>query len=150
VTAAEVGRRWARAWSRHDPEALADLFDAEGEYDDVAFAIVSRGPAGARGWAEGFLAAFPDLVVDIVAESVTEGMEVVEWLMSGTHRGEFDGLSPTDRPFQVRGVTASASGRAGSSAARTTGTSGRCAVNSSRPDVEPARRRRVTRVNRRP
>lgn len=88
MTNAELGRRWARAWSRHDPEALSDLFDPDGEYDDVAFAVVSRGPGGARGWAEGFLAAFPDLVVDVVAEFATDGDEVVEWLMSGTHRGQ--------------------------------------------------------------
>jgi steroid delta-isomerase-like uncharacterized protein len=84
---------------------LSDLFDPDGEYDDVAFAVVSRGPGGARGWAEGFLAAFPDLVVDVVAEFATDGDEVVEWLMSGTHRGQFDGLSPSGRRFQVRGVT---------------------------------------------
>lgn len=105
VTNAELGRRWARAWSRHDPEALSDLFDPDGEYDDVAFAVVSRGPGGARGWAEGFLAAFPDLVVDVVAEFATDGDEVVEWLMSGTHRGQFDRLSPSGRRFHVRGVT---------------------------------------------
>ena len=93
VTNAEFGRRWARAWSRHDPEALSDLFDPDGEYDDVAFAVVSRGPGGARGWAEGFLAAFPDLVVEVVAEFASDGDEVVEWLMSGTHRGQFDRLS---------------------------------------------------------
>jgi hypothetical protein len=73
--------------------------------NDVAFAVVSRGPGGARGWAEGFLAAFPDLVVHVVAEFVTDGDEVVEWLMSGTHRGQFDGLSPSGRRFHVRGVT---------------------------------------------
>jgi hypothetical protein len=28
----------------------------------------------------------------------------VEWLMSGTHRDEFDGLSPTGRRFRVHGV----------------------------------------------
>lgn len=102
---AELAHRWARAWSCHDPGALSDLFDTDSEYDDVAFAIVSPGPDGARGWAEGFLAAFPDLAVDVVTEFAIEGMEVVEWLMSGTHRGEFDGLSPTGRHFQVRGVT---------------------------------------------
>ena len=97
MTNAELGRRWARAWSRHDPAALSDLFDPDGEYVDVAFAVVSRGPGGARGWAEGFLAAFPDLVVDVVAEFATDGNEVVEWLMSATHLGQFDGLS-SSRP----------------------------------------------------
>ena len=105
MTNADLARRWALAWSGHDPEALSDLFDPDGDYDDVAFAVVSRGPHGARGWAEGFLAAFPDLVVDVVAEYVSDGDEVVEWLMSGTHRGEFDGLSPTGRRFRVRGVS---------------------------------------------
>jgi steroid delta-isomerase-like uncharacterized protein len=41
----------------------------------------------------------------VVAEFATDGDEVVEWLMSGTHRGRFDGLAPSGRRFQVRGVT---------------------------------------------
>lgn len=105
VSNAEAASRWARSWTRHDPEALADLFAPDAEYDDVAFGIVSRGSDGVRGWAESFLASFPDLVVDIVSELAVDGDEVVEWLMSGTHAGEFAGLPPSGRNFEVRGVS---------------------------------------------
>jgi steroid delta-isomerase-like uncharacterized protein len=105
VVQVEVGRRWAEAWSAHDPDAVAGLFDDDGEYDDVAFGIMSPGRRGARDWAKGFLASFPDLHVAVIGAYVSSGVEVVEWRMSGTHMGEFDGIPPTGRRFDVRGVT---------------------------------------------
>lgn len=100
-----MGRRWAAAWSAHDPDAVAGLFHDEGEYDDAAFGIVSPGRQGAREWAAGFLASFPDLNVAIVGAYAMDSLEVVEWRMSGTQLGEFDGIAPAGRRFVVRGVT---------------------------------------------
>lgn len=100
-----MGHRWAAAWSEHDADAVAGIFHDEGEYDDVAFGVVSPGRQGAREWAAGFLASFPDLHVAIVGAYATDGLEVVEWRMSGTQLGEFDGIRPARRRFVVRGVT---------------------------------------------
>jgi SnoaL-like polyketide cyclase len=96
--------RWAAAWSAHDPDAVARLFHEDGEYDDVAFGIVNPGRRGAREWATGFLASFPDLHVAIVAAYAAGTLEVVEWRMSGTQLGEFDEHPPTGRHFDVRSV----------------------------------------------
>lgn len=41
----------------------------------------------------------------IVGAYATDSLEVVEWRMSGTQLGEFDGIAPARRRFVVRGVT---------------------------------------------
>ena len=100
-----LGERWAAAWSAHDPEALGELFAEDCDYEDVAFAVVNQGREGVLAWARSFLASFPDLVVEPRSSFEGGGHAVLEWEMSGTQRGEFDGLEPGDQPFRVRGVT---------------------------------------------
>jgi steroid delta-isomerase-like uncharacterized protein len=58
-----------------------------------------------REWAEGFLAAFPDLDVEPLSTSGCDQRSVLEWRMRGTHRGDLAGMNPTGRRFKVRGVT---------------------------------------------
>ncbi len=100
-----IGHRWALAWSQHDADLVASLFHDDGVYDDVAFGVLSQGRTGAREWTEGFLRSFPDLHVAITAHQAFGDVELVEWRMTGTHTGEFDGLPPTGRRFEVRGAT---------------------------------------------
>jgi steroid delta-isomerase-like uncharacterized protein len=100
-----LGESWARSWSEHDVEGLAALFSEDCEYEDVAFGVVNPGREGVRSWANGFLASFPDLIVEPLRAFEVKGLGVLEWEMGGTHRGEFDGIEPTGRRFEVRGVT---------------------------------------------
>jgi len=100
-----LGEEWAAAWSRHDVEGLVQLFIKDCEYEDVAFDVVNRGLEGVREWATGFLGSFPDLRVEAIRSFEDERRGVLEWRMSGTHLGDFDGLAPTHRRWSVRGVT---------------------------------------------
>lgn len=100
-----LGEQWAAAWSQHDVDGLARLFTDDCEYEDVAFEVVNRGHAGVREWATGFLASFPDLHVVPVKSSEDDQRGVLEWRMGGTHRGDFDGLEPTQRQWSIRGAT---------------------------------------------
>ena len=52
-----------------------------------------------------FSKAFPDLqhtVDEIVSENTTVA---ARWTVSGTHRGDFQGLAPTNKPVRLSGVT---------------------------------------------
>jgi predicted ester cyclase len=52
-----------------------------------------------------FRSAFPDLqtaVKDLIAEG---DKVVIHWESRGTHRGEFMGLAPTQKPVTLSGIT---------------------------------------------
>jgi predicted ester cyclase len=51
------------------------------------------------------LAAFPDLRLERKLLLVDKGCNADEWLMTGTHRGEYVGIAPTGRRIEVHGAT---------------------------------------------
>lgn len=52
-----------------------------------------------------FSKAFPDLS-HTVDEIVSEGSTVAaRWTVNGTHRGDFQGIAPTNKPVRLSGVT---------------------------------------------
>ena len=94
-----VIRRWIEAFNERDLEAEADLL-AEGF---VAHVPAPPGPLdleGLEAWRRftaPFVEAFPDLrltVQDIMAEG---DMVAARVAFRGTHRGEFQGIPPTDK-----------------------------------------------------
>jgi steroid delta-isomerase-like uncharacterized protein len=63
------------------------------------------GPEAYNSTVRRFLRGFPDLhmsIEDIVAE---EGKVVTHWNLSGTHKGEFVGIPPSNKKMSVDGVT---------------------------------------------
>jgi len=82
-----IARRLVENW--HDPEILDEL---------VATDIVNKRMAAA------ISVGFPDLVhvpEDIIAEG---DKVVVRWTATGTHRGEWAGIPPTNKRVSVRGT----------------------------------------------
>jgi steroid delta-isomerase-like uncharacterized protein len=75
----------------HDPSLPKDL----------------HGPEGLKQYAAMTRAAFPDARVT-VEDQVAEGDKVVDrWTATGTHTGEFLGIPPTNRRFEISGITIS-------------------------------------------
>ena len=73
-------------------------------YDPTNPPGMRRGPKGNRQIVEFFHRSFPDVrweVLDMIAEDDRVAMRLV---MTGTHRGEFFGIPPTDRRVQVEGI----------------------------------------------
>ena len=63
------------------------------------------GPTAYRREVERYLAGFPDLKFT-VDETVSEkDMLVVAWTITGTHRGEFHGILPTNKKISFSGIT---------------------------------------------
>lgn len=72
--------------------------------DAVIHEPVAGTPADLKMMAGNFLAAFPDWH-STVEEMIVEGDRVAErWTGRGTHRGEFQGISPTGNRVEVPGV----------------------------------------------
>jgi len=53
----------------------------------------------------GFYSAFPDLHVTIDGMVVEDGKVAIRWTMSGTHRGEIEGVPPTGKKMTIWGIS---------------------------------------------
>jgi steroid delta-isomerase-like uncharacterized protein len=92
-------------FNTHDPHAAAACFDEEAELRDVAVARPAIGPQQIAAVYARQIAAIPDSVVR-VDRMVAEGdMVVVEWTLSGTHRGRLMGIPATGKPVSFKGVS---------------------------------------------
>jgi steroid delta-isomerase-like uncharacterized protein len=97
---------WATAWSSHDTEKVLALFTDDCIYEDVTFGVVNHGKAELRVFADGTFAAIPDFKVELTTRFIAPNRAAMEWVMSGTHKGDFPGLPATGKPFSsLRGAT---------------------------------------------
>lgn len=66
-----------------------------------------QGRDGVKGWVEETMTVAPDFHLDL-HETIAEGdMAVTRWTASGTQRGEWRGIPPTNKSFVVTGMTMS-------------------------------------------
>jgi steroid delta-isomerase-like uncharacterized protein len=100
-----VRRLYEDVWNKRKLEVVSDLFSPSHALHDSNFSGSSVGPEAYKIQAAMFLAAFPDLrftVEDTVAE---KDKLVASWTISGTHKGEFMGIRPTNKRVSVEGIT---------------------------------------------
>jgi steroid delta-isomerase-like uncharacterized protein len=94
---------WATAWSSHDPERVLALFTDDCVFEDVTFGVVTRSKDELRGFANGAFAAVPDLKFELTSRFAAGQWAAIEWIMSGTHKGDFPGMPATGKRISVRG-----------------------------------------------
>jgi len=95
----------AAAWSSHDPERLLSLFADDCFFEDVTFGVVARGKKELRAFAQGVFAGVPDFKLEITSRFMAGSAAGLEWVISGTHKGDFPGMPATGKRFSARGVT---------------------------------------------
>ena len=101
----EVVRRLWESINERDYPRLAGAIAEHCEWVSVASGRVFRGPEAMVGGLRDFAAAFPDgrgEILNLVAAGETV---VVEWRVSGTNTGPFDGREPTGKSFERRGCS---------------------------------------------
>ncbi len=97
---------WAAAWSSHDPERVLALFTDDCVYEEVTFGVVMRGRNELRAFAEAAFDAVPDFTFQLTSRFAGGSLAGIEWIMSGTHQGDFPGLPATGKRFSgIRGAT---------------------------------------------
>jgi steroid delta-isomerase-like uncharacterized protein len=97
---------WATAWSSHDTEKVLALFTDDCVYEDVTFSVINRGKAELGAFANGVFAGVPDFKIELTARFVADTWASMEWVMSGTHKGDFPGMPATGKRFSsVRGAS---------------------------------------------
>lgn len=82
----EFGRKYTAAWCSQDPARVAGSFAERG-----SLTINDGGPAVGRAAiaaaAQGFMSAFPDMVVTMDGVGVDGGHVVYRWTLTGTNTG---------------------------------------------------------------
>jgi steroid delta-isomerase-like uncharacterized protein len=97
---------WAMAWTSNDPEKVIALFADDCVFEGVTFGVVARGKEGIRSFAKRAFAAVPDFKYGVTSRFATNRWAVIEWVMSGTHRGDLPSMPATGKRFSsVRGTT---------------------------------------------
>ena len=64
-----------------------------------------RGPEGAKQAIAVYLKAFPDLRFETDQIIISGDYTAVRWRATGRHKGEFNGIAPTNRQVNLRGCT---------------------------------------------
>ncbi len=82
----ELGTIYAAAWSSQDPDRLAGFYAEDGVLQ-VNAGDPSVGRAAVRATAEGFMTAFPDMVVRMDSMIPTPTGAVFHWTWTGTNTG---------------------------------------------------------------
>jgi steroid delta-isomerase-like uncharacterized protein len=103
-TPAEIARAAFDAVIRKDPDGIV-AEGAPGYIDDFVAIGEIRGPDGVRAFFRELFAAFPDFAMTVDRIIADEHSAVVQWHAAGTFSGgAFQGILPTGRRVEVRGV----------------------------------------------
>lgn len=101
-----VRRVYEQAWNERNLSVIDELYTPESVHHDPSNPEPLTGVEGIKRRISEVTEAFPDLtfaIEQVVAEDETV---VVYWTVSGTQRGEFAGVPPTDTHVEgVQGVT---------------------------------------------
>jgi steroid delta-isomerase-like uncharacterized protein len=75
-------------------------------FEDVTFGVIARGKEELRGFVRGAFAVVPDFTYRVTGRVATSQWAALEWVMSGTQRGDFPGIPATGKQFSsVRGTS---------------------------------------------
>ena len=97
-------REYVAAWNSHDVDRLTALFADDGSYGEFGLGRVVLGQEEIRRHLIATFAALPDLTIAPTGEPLSSGERVHwKWLMMATHEGEFAGVPPTGKRFELRG-----------------------------------------------
>lgn len=91
------------AVNAHDLDGIASHF-AEDVIDHDPAPDQGEGRAGIRDFWSAMLTGFPDAAIEPATLVADDENVVVAYTFTGTHDGEFQGLEPTGRRIEVRGV----------------------------------------------
>ena len=100
-----VRRLYEEVWNERKLEVVDELISPSHTLHDASVSGPQIGPDAYKKQVIRFTKAFPDLhfaIEDIISEN---DKLVVSWMISGTHKGEYEGIPPTDKKISVDGIT---------------------------------------------
>lgn len=92
-------------WNKGNFNAVSEYLSTNCQYHDPVFPHLTSGADNIRRHIENCRTGFPDMKIKI-EDTIAEGKEVVHhWTVTGTHKGQFLGLAPTNRKANVSGTS---------------------------------------------
>ena len=102
----QLVREYVAAWNSHGVDRLTSLFAEDGSYGEFGLSRVMLGREEIRRHLIATFGALPDLTIAPTGEPVSSGERVYwKWLMTATHQGEFGGVLPTGKRFELGGLS---------------------------------------------
>jgi steroid delta-isomerase-like uncharacterized protein len=99
-------REYVAAWNSHDVDRLTSLFAEDGSYGEFGVGRVMLSREEIRRHLIATFGALPDLTIAPTGEPVSSGGRVYwKWLITATHQGEFGGVLPTGKRFELGGLS---------------------------------------------
>ena len=92
-------------WSHHKIDIVDSIFTEDCTYEDVAAKKLFKGRNEVKSFLKDNFIAFPDFKVELTSLIPSKNFIACEWIMSGTHTGDYPGLPATGRTFSVRGAS---------------------------------------------
>ena len=100
-----VRRLIEEVWNKGNISVADELFASTYNHHDSSTPDVGRGPESEKKRVTLYRTAFPDMrltIDDILAEGETV---VARWSCRGTHKGDFNGIAPTGKQFNITGIS---------------------------------------------
>ena len=102
---AVVRRLLDEVWNKGNLSPVDELFTPNFEFHDASTPDLGRGPESEKKRVTLYRNAFPDLRLTI-EDILTEGDTVMtRYSARGTHKGDLNGIAPTDKQFNISGMT---------------------------------------------
>ena len=100
-----VRRLYEEVWNERKLDVVDELISPSHALHDPNVSGSQIGPDAYQRHVARITTAFSDLhftIEDIICE---KDKLVVYWIVSGTHKGEYEGIPPTDKKISVEGIT---------------------------------------------
>jgi steroid delta-isomerase-like uncharacterized protein len=99
-----AAREFFEAMATRDPERILERWHDDGVEEVLPAESVFRGKQEIRAFLAGLFASSSNLDVSVDRVVADDSRAVVEWRFRGTFDGSFQGLEPTGRKLDLRGV----------------------------------------------
>lgn len=95
------------AWNSHDAEKILSFYSDDCIYEDLVVGKVNHGKEELRAFITDLFTGSPDIRMEKKSFFASGDHVCMEWIMSGTHSGNWTGMPATGKSFSVRGVSVS-------------------------------------------
>jgi steroid delta-isomerase-like uncharacterized protein len=100
-----IHRLYDEVWNERKVEVIKEIISPSHALHGPTFSGSSIGPEAYKRNVLAFLAGYPDLRFTI-EDTIAENDKVVAcWTISGTHRGDYEGIPATNKEVSVDGIT---------------------------------------------